>query len=132
MSNNQQYTKIIHVERPCQQKQVFLSYMISERLRIKRLESWTLALDMIPDQTHTLRSVLHLPAHSQIVLLQSGFPQSHYEKLNLAGRLVTLDDMVQGYRVELLRRGWARVIIQDEGTAQLLRWFNGYPAGRRV
>lgn len=62
-----------------------------------------------------LRS-LHLAAHSQIVLLQSGFPQSHYEELNLAGRLVTLDDMVQGYRVELLGRGWVWVIIQDEST----------------
>jgi len=44
------------------------------------------------------------------------FPQSHYEELNLTGRLVTLDDMVQGYRVELLGRGWGGVIIQGEST----------------
>jgi len=30
---------------PCQQQQVFLSYMISERLRIKRLESLTLVVE---------------------------------------------------------------------------------------
>lgn len=72
-------------------------------------------MNLIPDQP-TLRSLYLLPAHSQIVLLQSGFPQSHYEELNLAGRLVTLDDMVQGYRVELLGRGWVWVIIQDEST----------------
>jgi len=43
MSNYQQVTKC---RDPCQQKQVFLSYMLSERLRIKRLDCWTFVLEL--------------------------------------------------------------------------------------